>query len=69
VFAGYIPGSCYSTRLIPGNKYIIIAEISETSSAGGGLLVQPVDTEIVPTEDNIREVVSACRLRRQYPHG
>jgi len=70
VSVGYMPGSCFSTELIRTRDYIIIAEVSETSDAGGHRLqVRPVDTEIAATPQNIVEVTRACRLRPKYPAG
>jgi len=66
---GYMPGSCYSTELTPNRDYVIIAEVSEASGAGGRLQVRPVDTEIAATPQNIVEVARACRLRPKYPAG
>jgi len=67
VCVGFVPGACYSTQLIAGNEYIVIAEVNDT--VAGGLQVRPVDTEIAATSHNIDQVVSACRLTPQYPHG
>jgi len=69
VCVGYVPGSCYSTRLAADNEYILIAEVTETIGATGRLQVRPVDTEIVAISRNINEVASACRLIPLYPHG
>jgi len=54
---------CFSTSLEVGREYILVADYYQH----GGYL--PVDTEIVASTENVRNVSSVCRLNVQYPHG
>ena len=61
---GYVPGMCSSTRLLVGDKYVIMAEwLAQANDVFKAGITAQVDWDQLP------EYTRACHLIKMYPLG